>query len=71
MATEVPSPFAGLRLRPSLRSVQNSQYDDLFVANFVDSDERERRERDLSRAVNATRASEVRECFQCPDALDD
>jgi hypothetical protein len=58
-----------LGLRPSLRSVQNSQDDYLFVANFIDSDERERREGDLSRALDTTRAPEVRKCFQCNDAL--
>ena len=62
--------FTGLRLRTSLRSVQNSQHDDLFVANFIDSDDRERREGDLSRALNATRASNVWERCQCADAFD-
>jgi len=61
--------FTGLGLRPSLRSVQNSQDDYLLVANFIDSDERERREGDLSRTLDTTGAPEMRECFQRGDAL--
>jgi hypothetical protein len=52
----------------ALRGV--SQDDDLFLANFVDGDRRERGKRDLTRASNATNASEVWKRFQCPDALD-
>jgi hypothetical protein len=51
--------------------VQNSQDDYLFFASFVDSDEWERREDKLSRTLDSTRAAEVRERFQCSDALDD
>jgi hypothetical protein len=51
--------------------VQNSQNDYLFVDNFINCDERERRERDLSRTLHATRPPEVRERFQCADALYD
>ena len=61
----------GLVLRPSLRSVQNSQKDDLSFANFVDCNERKRREGDLSRALDAARPAEMRERLQCADALDD
>jgi hypothetical protein len=50
--------------------VQNSQKDYLLFANFVDCNERERREGDLSCAIDATRAPEAREGFQRPDALD-
>jgi hypothetical protein len=50
--------------------VQNSQKDYLLFANFVDCNERERREGDLSCAMDATRAPEVWEGFQRPDALD-
>jgi hypothetical protein len=50
--------------------VQNSQDNYLFFANFVDCDERQLREGNLSRPLDATRPSEVRERLQCPDALD-
>ena len=50
--------------------MQNAQDDYLFVANFVDCDERERWEDDLSRTLDATRSPEVRECFQRAEALD-
>jgi hypothetical protein len=50
--------------------MQDSQDGDLFLANLVDSNERERRKGNLSRAVDATRTSEVRERFQCADAFD-
>jgi hypothetical protein len=49
--------------------VQKSQDDYLFVANFVDPYERERREGDLSRTLDTTRAPEMREYFQSGDAL--
>ena len=38
---------------PLLRSMQKSQDDDLFAANFVDGDERQRREGNLSRPLDA------------------
>ena len=47
-------------LRRSLRSVQNSQSDYLPVPHLIDCDERERRERDLSRTLHATKPPEVR-----------
>lgn len=56
--------------RPALRSVEDSQDDYLSLANFVDVDERERRKRNLARALNATNAPEARKRLQCPDALD-
>ena len=56
--------------RPTLRSVEDSHDDYLFFANFVDGEERERRKRNLARALNATNAPEVRKRLQCPDALD-
>ena len=49
--------------------MQDSQDDYLFLANFVDGDERERREGDLSRPLDATRPPEVREGFQRADAF--
>jgi hypothetical protein len=55
---------------PLLRSMQKSQHDDLLAANFVDGDERQRREGNLSRPLDATRPSEVREHLQRSDALD-
>jgi hypothetical protein len=57
-------------LGPALRSVEDSQDDYLFLANFVDGDEGERRKRNLARPSNATNAPEVRKRLQCPDALD-
>ena len=61
--------LTGLRLRPSLRSVQNSQDDYLFFVNLVDCDERERRKGDLSRALHPTRTPKMRERLQRADAL--
>ena len=57
-------------LGPALRSVEDSQDDYLFLANFVDGDEGEWRKRNLARPSNATNAPEVRKRLQCPDALD-
>src|SRR5688572_17165018 len=62
--------WTSLALRPPLRPMQDSQDDDLFLANLVDGNERERRKGNLPRAVNATRTSEVRERFQCADTFD-
>jgi hypothetical protein len=59
-----------LWLWPSLRSMQDSQNDYLFLTHLVNCEERERREGDLSRTVDAARASEVGERFQGADAFD-
>jgi hypothetical protein len=47
--------FTALHLRPALRSVEDSQDDYLFLVSFVDGDERERRKRDLARALTRPR----------------
>jgi hypothetical protein len=51
-----------------LRTVQNSEEEDFF-ANFVDCNERKRREGNLSRAMDATRAADVWKRFQRADTL--
>jgi hypothetical protein len=50
-----------LRLRPSLRSVQNSQDDYLFITNFINGEKREWRKRELSSTVDPTRTPQLRE----------
>jgi hypothetical protein len=57
---------------PLLRAVQDAEHPDFTAGlkDLVNRYEWERREGDLSRALNAPRASEVRECFQCADAFD-
>jgi hypothetical protein len=50
--------------------VEDSQDNYLFLTDLVNRDEREWREGDLSRTLDPTNAPEVRERFQCADALD-
>ena len=53
-------------------AMQDSEHPNfaLRLEHFVNRDERERREGDLARALDATRAPDVRERFQCADTLD-
>jgi hypothetical protein len=55
-------------LGPALRSVEDSQDDYLFLANFVDGDEGERRKRNLARPSNRdqrARGSETSPMSRC------
>ncbi len=69
MASVAASP---LQRWPLLRAMQDTQYLHLFlrIKDFVNSDVRERRKRNLPCASDAPRAPNARKCLQLADALD-